>query len=75
MGRPKRAGEANGLDHALNRENPRATIFPKPEDPKPEDPKPEDYGQCRHLLPVRRRSGPFERLAAVSRAVPLTVRP
>lgn len=32
MGRPKRADEANGIYHALNRGNARATIFHKPED-------------------------------------------
>ena len=32
MGRPKRADEAGGIYHALNRGNARATIFHKPED-------------------------------------------
>ena len=32
MGRPKRADEAGGVYHALNRGNARATIFQKPED-------------------------------------------
>ena len=32
MGRPKRADEAGGIYHALNRGNARATIFCKPED-------------------------------------------
>ncbi|MEY4180803.1 MAG: hypothetical protein RLY70_4377, partial [Planctomycetota bacterium] len=32
MGRPKRADEAGGIYHALNRGNARSTIFQKPED-------------------------------------------
>ncbi|PQO33373.1 hypothetical protein C5Y96_11025 [Blastopirellula marina] len=32
MGRPKRADEAGGAYHALNRGNAQATIFEKPED-------------------------------------------
>lgn len=32
MGRPKRADEAGGIYHALNRGNARATVFHKPED-------------------------------------------
>ena len=32
MGRPKRADEAGGIYHMLNRANARATIFHKPED-------------------------------------------
>jgi putative transposase len=34
MGRPKRADEAGGIYHALNRGNARSTIFHKPEDYK-----------------------------------------
>ena len=32
MGRPKRADEAGGIYHMLNRANGRATIFHKPDD-------------------------------------------
>ena len=32
MGRPKRADEAGGMDHSLNRGHARSTIFHKPED-------------------------------------------
>jgi hypothetical protein len=32
MGRPKRADEAGGMDHSLNRHNAWSTMFHKPED-------------------------------------------
>ena len=32
LGRPKRADEASGMDHPLNRGSARSTLFHKPED-------------------------------------------